>query len=52
VDIEVMRHIAYQAFKADAVSEPETVDIEVVRHRAYQAFKAAAAAKAVATGGP
>jgi len=39
-DIEVVRHEAYQAFKAEATSTPEPVDIEAVRHQAYQAFKA------------
>jgi hypothetical protein len=39
-DIEVVRHEAYQAFKAEATRTPETTDIEVLRHQAYQAFKA------------
>jgi hypothetical protein len=39
-DIEVVRHEAYQAFKAEATSTPEATDIEVLRHQAYQAFKA------------
>ncbi len=39
-EIEVVRHEAYQAFKAEATVTPEPVDIEVVRHQAHQAFKA------------